>query len=593
MSKALKRLLVMLIVLIATILILPKLEHAVLIDLGGKSTFYPHQPGTWIHTTVWYDTEVRKIEYGNNNIKYISNGDDFYLDGRDIFKNPEVFCLSKQDNYNWDDPGCMTYRVKMTYKFNSIQATPEKYSGESFLNGLAYILSYVNVDKRDLHKKVRNPPVNEYTYVPGSDDAQLALWAYIDTIYDVERYNWKSWDSQFKDLLRDQGSSEGYHYLIIDSTNKEIRAHTGPDEYIYNHQTSKTAYEYYQNALNIYRGTKAFPCDAKFYYWESNGLYLDNLCQDLLVCEHVTPESTLTITVKKVDPEENPVIIDQDYWNNIFAGSFKVVDANNVTGGFTLDTSGYLNEGKKSYSGIKLEDKSKEGSITLEESIAPTGYEKLTEQIKIYINYNSKTNKYECTLDENLDGGGMASLSTTSGTTDLTLKVKNNLEQTGLNITLEKVDSEENLIKKYEGSFYANAKEYINVAVDGNEINENIGWTLKNGIININNIKLKDTTKEGYLILHELTAPTGYEKLPDNINKIKIKITYDSSTKKYTCTLEEDAGGMAKIDTSLDTTELKLTVKNNKEGFKLNLKKVDSENNKEQLERSKIYGNCN
>ena len=224
--------------------------------------------------------------------------------------------------------------------------------------------------------------------------------------------------------------------------------------------------------------------------------------------------------------------------------------------------------------------------ITIEETKAPNGYDKLIEKLTVQINKEEKIENSKTIYhigDVQITEGNNENITTINKEENtINIVIPNKKAESTYKINLSKVDSENSTIKLKDAIF--------RITLPDRTTQEKT--TDENGNLEISGIKITEAGTE-QIIIEEITAPSEYNKLVEKITleitKIEkneeSKTTYEVSQVKV---LNEDATKNITVNTSENTINIVIPNKKAEGKYNIHLVKVDSLNKEIKLKDSEF-----
>ena len=271
---------------------------------------------------------------------------------------------------------------------------------------------------------------------------------------------------------------------------------------------------------------------------------------------------TLTVPNEKISGSYNLQLIKQDRENqNTLQGAKFTVKINNgQTQEYTTNGSGIIE-----INNIAITETGTD-TITIEETQAPTGYNKIINTLTVTVTKAVQGESYiasnaEFTTDTQPQG---STINLSNGL--ITVTVPNEKQSGSYNLQLIKQDSENQ-----------NALQGAKFTVRINNGGPVEYTTNSSGIISINNIEITETGTDT-ITIEETQAPTGYNKI---IGTLTIKVTKTISDGEYVASNAQLTGNTAGSTINLSNGLITVTVPNEKitGSYDLQIVKVDKENN--------------
>ena len=216
---------------------------------------------------------------------------------------------------------------------------------------------------------------------------------------------------------------------------------------------------------------------------------------------------------------------------------------------------------------VEIADISTPDTITIREITAPNGYIKLIDSITVQVTKGENNGNYVVTGAE-MTAGQVEGATVELNGNVITITVPNKLLKGNYQVQLEKVDENGNIITSSEAEF---------------------GWTLPgqgeqtgtttNGMLNLGTVQITDVSTTDTITITEITPPSGYNKLIDNIT---VEVTKGEDNGTYVATgAQITAGQVEGAEVELNGNVITITVPNVPvEGnYQLQLEKVDENGN--------------
>ena len=269
---------------------------------------------------------------------------------------------------------------------------------------------------------------------------------------------------------------------------------------------------------------------------------------------------TLTVPNEKITGSYNLQLIKQDRENqNTLQGAKFTVKINNgQTQEYTTNGSGIIE-----INNIAITETGTD-TITIEETQAPTGYNKIIGTLTIKVTKTISDGEYVASNAQLTGNTAGSTINLSNGL--ITVTVPNEKQSGSYNLQLIKQDSENQ-----------NALQGAKFTVRINNGGPVEYTTNSSGIISINNIEITETGTDT-ITIEETQAPTGYNKI---IGTLTIKVTKTISDGEYVASNAQLTGNTAGSTINLSNGLITVTVPNEKitGSYDLQIVKVDKENN--------------
>ena len=269
---------------------------------------------------------------------------------------------------------------------------------------------------------------------------------------------------------------------------------------------------------------------------------------------------TLTVPNEKISGSYNLQLIKQDRENqNTLQGAKFTVKINNgQTQEYTTNGSGIIE-----INNIAITETGTD-TITIEETQAPTGYNKIIGTLTIKVTKTISDGEYVASNAQLTGNTAGSTINLSNGL--ITVTVPNEKQSGSYNLQLIKQDSENQ--NALQGAKF-------NVRINNGQTQEYT--TNGSGIIEINNIAITETGTDT-ITIEETQAPTGYNKI---IGTLTIKVTKTISDGEYVASNAQLTGNTAGSTINLSNGLITVTVPNEKitGSYDLQIVKVDKENN--------------
>ena len=286
-------------------------------------------------------------------------------------------------------------------------------------------------------------------------------------------------------------------------------------------------------------------------------------------------EATLSgnkITVKvKNQKEETPpaktgnyeleIVKTDESWNRITEGTAKF----NVKVNSNAETEITTTQGTANFGTIAITDVSANDTIKITETEAPSGYNKLIEEIQLSVEKEETVAGYRAKT-VTLTGSEKAR-ATLSGN-KITVEVQNQKKTGNYELEIQKVNEEGNIITEGIAKF--------SVKVNDRTASE---LTTNQGITNFGSVLITDVSTPDTIIIEENSAPDGYSKL---IGSIKINVNKTEKENSLSVTSVSISNGNANAEYDSDNNKIIIKVQNQKKtgNYELEIVKTDESWNK-------------
>ena len=251
------------------------------------------------------------------------------------------------------------------------------------------------------------------------------------------------------------------------------------------------------------------------------------------------------LEIRKVDERGNKIESDE--------ATFKVnVNSN---GKETLET----NLGIIEYGTIMINDKNTEDEIIIEEEEAPEGYNKLINSITLKVTKDIEYDTYVPTDVEIIGQNATAELDGNK----VIVSIKNEKITGKYNVEIQSVDKTGSIIENSETKFKVKVKE--------NAEEEKITTT---GSLETGEIQIEERQTKDSIVIKEIEAPEGYNKL---IDEITVKVTKDVEEGIYKAVTAEVESENVDVTVDKENNKVIVKVKNEKitGSYNLEIRKVD------------------
>ena len=270
-------------------------------------------------------------------------------------------------------------------------------------------------------------------------------------------------------------------------------------------------------------------------------------------------EGNYKVQLEKVDKDDNTIKLPGAEFNITLPGASSVTS--------TTDENGLIDLGN-----LKITDVSTTDTITIEETKAPDGYNKILGTMQLSVTKKIENGSYVADnvtiTSEQVEG--------TTATLDgnvIKIVVENEKKEGNYKLQLEKVDSKDSS-KKLEGAEFS-------VTLPGKAAQTMT--TNPSGLIDLGTVKITDVNTTDTITIEETKAPEGYNKILGTMTIEVEKQDKDGvySLKNATIT----SGQVNGTNLIIDGNTIKITVADEliTGNYGLQLEKVDSKDNTEKL----------
>lgn len=589
-KKTIKTLLV-LIALLISMLVFPNIAQAAGgMNTGDRINGTLNVTGGSAYTLKTGNNRPTLSDLMNNNVHYFYRGTSSSDPG--TFNNKSLYCVQSGARlFTGYDYAPYVHSADVTVTINSdatVGTIKRKKYAYTVTNGSAnfwYVRNWGGVfgpqhDKKITHnssgdvtkewdKAVSSDEWKEiqgYLYLLYSDDAarttgtikediksakQYAIWAYINK----ELSDWSRKALAIPDSSESSKVTIGSNYIIVkaistSSDNKVISTIT------YGSATdpkSQAAYTLYKNAVAVKNEDASNAAASKIYTGKMhhfiNAVSYINTAYGTQQLQINEPMSTrvkdsyhFRLMIRKVTALSGGTglngatfsikITQEGVDNPIYRNTSINTTTRSGSGAGYIDT-GTLSLGKNT----------KDITVRITETKAPSGYEETDGTLKIVYKYNKTTNQWEIKSSSGIDSNywKQSFVSTDHNTISIKNDADTSPDELGFKLTKKDSDS---------GDTLSNAKFKITLKdKDGNAIltSGNMSTTLttnSNGVIKIDksSIKIDDAVNQSPITItvEELTPPTDYKAIG---GKIILKANYNSTSGKWTVTNSNVSGG--------------------------------------------------
>ena len=289
-------------------------------------------------------------------------------------------------------------------------------------------------------------------------------------------------------------------------------------------------------------------------------------------------EATLSgnkITVKvKNQKEETPpaktgnyeleIVKTDESWNRITAGTAKF----NVKVNSNAETEITTTQGTANFGTIAITDVSANDTIKITETEAPSGYNKLIEEIQLSVEKEETVAGYRAKT-VTLTGSEKAR-ATLSGN-KITVEVQNQKKTGSYELEIQKVNEEGNIITEGTAKF--------NVKVNSNAETE---VTTTQGTANFGTIAITDVSANDTIKITETEAPSGYNKL---VEEIQLSVEKEETETRYGVK-EVLLNGDENVTANVEGNRIIVKIKNSKikGAYNIEISKINKKNSEEKIE---------
>ena len=267
-----------------------------------------------------------------------------------------------------------------------------------------------------------------------------------------------------------------------------------------------------------------------------------------------------TVQLEKVDKDNTSTKLQGAEFSVTLPGASAVTKTTNSSGIIDLGT-------------VKITDISSKDTITVTETKAPDGYNKILGTMTLQVSKKTQNGAYVADTVSITSGGVEGTTAKVEGNV-IKIVVANEKKEGNYKLQLEKVDSEDSS-KKLSGAEFS-------VTLPGQSAitkTTNSSGLIDLGTVNITNVGTKDT-----ITLTETKAPDGYNKILDTMTIEVEKQDQDGKYSLKNATIT--SGKVDGTDISIDGNTIKITVANKliEGNYSLQLEKVDSKDNSKKLQ---------
>ncbi len=214
-------------------------------------------------------------------------------------------------------------------------------------------------------------------------------------------------------------------------------------------------------------------------------------------------------------------------------------------------------------------------TITIEETKAPSGYNKIIGQMQIQVDKEYSNGKYIAKSVKILSGG-VTGAEVTLSNNIIKVVVPDEKITGSYKIQLEKVDKDDNTVK-LEGAEF----EVFNTpSVTG----KRTVTTGPDGMVDLGTVQIYDTTQNDVIMIEETKAPEGYNKILDSM---EIQVQKEVQDGKYVAkSAQIVTGAVEGTSVKIEDNIVKITVADEKitGDYQIQLEKVDKDNNQVKLQ---------
>ena len=277
-------------------------------------------------------------------------------------------------------------------------------------------------------------------------------------------------------------------------------------------------------------------------------------------------ENKITVEVqnqKKTGNYELEIVKTDESWNRITETAKFNVKVNSNT-----ETEVTTAQGTANFGTIAITDVSANDTIKITETEAPSGYNKLIEEIQLSVEkeetgagYRAKT----VTLT-----GSEKARATLSGN-KITVEVQNQKKTGSYELEIQKVNEEGNIITEGTARF--------NVKVNSNEETE---VTTTQGTANFGTIAITDVSANDTIKITETEAPSGYNKL---VEEIQLSVEKEETETRYGVK-EVLLNGDENVTANVEGNRIIVKIKNSKikGAYNIEISKINKKNSEEKIE---------
>ena len=301
-------------------------------------------------------------------------------------------------------------------------------------------------------------------------------------------------------------------------------------------------------------GNKSDLTDSNYYYKGQQ----DDDDFEKLITKQIT--GSYNIQLEKVDKDNNSTKLS----GAVFSVTLPGQSATNKTTG----ANGLVDLGT-----VNITDVNSTDTITIEETKAPDGYNKILDTMKLSVTKKIENGSYVANTVSITSGGVEGASATISGNT-IKIVVPNKKITGSYKVQLEKVDKD-NQSTKLEGAEFS-------ITLPG--ASAITRTTDSNGLIDLGNVKITDISSTDTITVTETKAPDGYNKI---LGTMTLQVSKKVEDGSYVADKVSITSGQAEGTTAtLDGNVIKIVVADEKKegNYKLQLEKVDSKDNSKKLQ---------
>ena len=301
-------------------------------------------------------------------------------------------------------------------------------------------------------------------------------------------------------------------------------------------------------------GNKSDLTDSNYYYKGQQ----DDDDFEKLITKQIT--GSYNIQLEKVDKDNNSTKLS----GAVFSVTLPGQSATNKTTG----ANGLVDLGT-----VNITDVNSTDTITIEETKAPDGYNKILDTMKLSVTKKIENGSYVANTVSITSGGVEGASATISGNT-IKIVVPNKKITGSYKVQLEKVDKD-NQSTKLEGAEFS-------ITLPG--ASAITRTTDSNGLIDLGNVKITDISSTDTITVTETKAPDGYNKI---LGTMTLQVSKKVEDGSYVADKVSITSGQAEGTTAtLDGNVIKIVVADEKKegNYKLQLEKVDSKDSSKKLQ---------
>ena len=301
-------------------------------------------------------------------------------------------------------------------------------------------------------------------------------------------------------------------------------------------------------------GNKLDLTDSNYYYKGQQ----DDDDFEKLITKQIT--GSYNIQLEKVDKDNNSTKLS----GAVFSVTLPGQSATNKTTG----ANGLVDLGT-----VNITDVNSTDTITIEETKAPDGYNKILDTMKLSVTKKLQNGSYVANTVSITSGGVEGASATISGNT-IKIVVPNKKITGSYKVQLEKVDKD-NQSTKLEGAEFS-------ITLPG--ASAITRTTDSNGLIDLGNVKITDISSTDTITVTETKAPDGYNKI---LGTMTLQVSKKVENENYVADkVLVTAGQVEGTTVTIEGNVIKIVVADEKKerNYKLQLEKVDSKDSSKKLQ---------